>query len=52
MSNLYSKMAKAAGIVITKVRCCKCGKEQTVNGAQCLANGWPECHGETMELVR
>ena len=51
-NGMYNDMAKAAKIVVTKVRCRKCGAEQTVNGAHCLANGWPECHGETMELVR
>jgi len=29
---MYNDMAKAAKIVVTKVRCRKCGKEQTVNG--------------------
>jgi hypothetical protein len=48
----YRQMEEAAGITETRVRCRTCGEEQSVRGAYCLAHGWPECHGETMELVR
>lgn len=47
---MYRQMAEAAGIVKAKVRCRTCGREEDIDGAHCLANGWPECHGETMAL--
>lgn len=50
---LYRKMADSdpalrAGIV----HCCKCGQEQRVDSAHCLAHGWPTCCGYTMSLGR
>jgi hypothetical protein len=35
----------------TTVRCAGCRREQRVNFAQCLATGWPTCHGQTMQLA-
>ncbi len=35
----------------SNVKCETCGKVQMVNGADCLAHGWPECHGYTMTLL-
>ncbi len=49
---MYKQMAEAAGISETKVCCRTYGKEQTVNGARCIAHGLPECHDETMRLVK
>jgi len=34
------------------VRCDKCERELKVDSAKCLATGWPECHGQTMRLMR
>jgi len=33
-----------------RVRCTTCGREQQVDAAACLRDGWPTCHGETMRL--
>lgn len=33
-----------------KAWCIKCGREESVNAAECLRNGWPECHGQTMTI--
>lgn len=33
-----------------KVWCRTCGREQSVNGAECLRSGWPKCHGATMSI--
>jgi Zn finger protein HypA/HybF involved in hydrogenase expression len=33
-----------------KVWCVKCGRELDVNAADCLRNGWPKCHGQTMTI--
>lgn len=33
-----------------KVWCHECGREQSVDPAQCLRSGWPMCHGETMSI--
>lgn len=35
----------------TLVRCPKCGSEQRVDAATCLASGWPLCCRETMFLI-
>lgn len=32
------------------VWCMKCGRSQEVNVAECIAEGWPQCCGETMWL--
>lgn len=49
---MYQQVSEEAGIASARVRCRKCGAEKTVDGAHCLAHGWPECHGETMRLLR
>lgn len=51
-NRMYDDMAKRAGLENVKVRCRHCGAEQDVKGAYCIAHGWPECHGETMRLVK
>lgn len=33
------------------VRCDACGREEVVDFGDCLANGWPLCHGYTMTLL-
>jgi len=33
-----------------KVWCRTCGREQDVNPADCLRNGWPKCCGYTMTI--
>jgi hypothetical protein len=37
--------------VTNRVRCEECGREQTVDVADCLNHGWPMCHGLTMTLL-
>lgn len=32
------------------VWCTVCGRSESVNGADCLRNGWPKCHGFTMTI--
>lgn len=32
------------------VWCKTCGREQKVNGADCLRDGWPKCCGHTMTI--
>jgi hypothetical protein len=32
------------------VWCVKCGRSQQVDAANCLAQGWPKCCGETMTI--
>lgn len=32
------------------VECNKCERQEKVNGAECLAKGWPKCCGYTMTL--
>lgn len=49
---LYRELAASdPALVRGLVRCQTCGREQRVDSAQCLAHGWPTCHGETMRLV-
>jgi len=33
-----------------KVWCRTCGREQAVDSAYCLRNGWPTCCGYTMTI--
>lgn len=33
-----------------KVWCKTCRSEQSVDGADCLQNGWPKCCGYTMTI--
>lgn len=51
-NGIHSRMAKEAKIETARVRCEKCGREQTMDGGDCLAHGWPKCHGYTMTLLR
>jgi len=52
VSGIHDRIAEDAGIKACRVRCHKCGREQTVDGGSCLANGWPTCcGGMTMTLV-
>lgn len=52
LAKLYEDMADAGKIERAKVRCDVCKREQEVNGATALRDGWPLCHGYTMHLVR
>lgn len=49
---LHDKLASESGIRVARVRCEKCGREFSVDGANCLQSGWPECCGYTMSLLR
>lgn len=56
LANIHETMAAAVckgGL--RKLRCMTCGHEEEEIGqkdiAECLRNGWPECHDRTMELV-
>lgn len=51
-NGLHNRIAEDAGITKCRVRCEKCGREQSVNGGNALAHGWPKCHGYTMTLLR
>lgn len=33
------------------VRCLTCHRVLNVDFADCLAHGWPKCHGQTMRLL-
>jgi hypothetical protein len=33
-----------------KVWCKICGREESVNSADCLRTGWPKCCGQTMTI--
>lgn len=48
---LHNQMAVEAGLKQATIRCEQCGKSQQVDGAKCLADGWPKCCGYTMRLV-
>ena len=43
--------AEAAAGLGNRVRCEACRQEKTVDPAECLRSGWPECHGRTMTLL-
>lgn len=47
--SIHEKIAKDAKLGNT-VYCHKCGKQKTVNPAECLAKGWPKCCTLTMSL--
>lgn len=49
---IHEKLAVDAGIKNATVRCDDCGKTINVDGAQCLAKGWPICCFRTMKLVK
>lgn len=34
----------------SKVWCKTCGREQSVNSAECLRSGWPKCCGYTLTI--
>jgi len=46
---LHRKLAEAIGNP-RRVWCKKCGREQAVDAARCLASGWPKCCGYTMTI--
>lgn len=50
--NVNEKLAADAGIKNATVRCDNCGKTLNVDGAQCLAKGFPVCCHYTMRLVK
>lgn len=33
-----------------KVWCIECGRSVKVDSVECLSDGWPECHGQTMTV--
>ena len=33
-----------------RVWCRTCGFSMTVDSGDCMAHGWPRCHGETMTI--
>lgn len=49
---LHEQLASDAGIKRAQVQCEKCKRILLVDGAKCLAEGWPQCHGYTMTLLR
>ena len=49
--NIYSKIVEdVPQLKRGRVWCRKCGRTLGVDSAECLAQGWPECHGETMTI--
>jgi hypothetical protein len=44
---MYKDMAET---LPNTVHCDKCDRYQTVDPAQCLRRGWPQCCGQTMVL--
>lgn len=36
----------------TLVKCDVCGKSKKVDFGYCLSNGWPECCGYTMRMIK
>lgn len=48
---MYKTLAKShPSIERGKVWCRTCGREERVNPARCLRNGWPKCCGYTMTI--
>jgi len=47
---MFSEIAAIPQIARGLVWCRKCGKEQKVNGSECLHSGWPKCCGYTMTI--
>jgi hypothetical protein len=47
----YRDLAEAMGGPDSYVRCDTCGTSREVSTPECLAHGWPSCHGSTMRLV-
>jgi len=48
--------AKAAAKAIAalhrgRVKCEKCGREQSIDASKCFERGWPKCCGYTMTLL-
>lgn len=51
VTDLHRKIAQAnPKLRRGKVWCLTCGAFRKVNSAHCLANGWPECCGQTMTI--
>lgn len=48
--SLHRAIADEALPNVKSVRCRKCGAEQPVDAADCLAHGWPKCCGATMTI--
>jgi hypothetical protein len=49
--NIHAKIAAdVPSIARGQVWCRKCGHMQKVNGAHCLAHGWPKHCGATMSI--
>ena len=46
---VHAKIAEAIGNPRT-VWCRTCGRSEPIDAADCLAHGWPKCHGYTMTL--
>jgi len=52
VKDIHKRIEVEANLGRAFVKCQKCGKEVWTNGAICLRSGWPECCGETMELLQ
>jgi Zn finger protein HypA/HybF involved in hydrogenase expression len=51
VSGLHQKIADdVPQLKRGQVWCRRCGNTFNVNGADCLANGWPKCCGQTMSI--
>lgn len=44
LAKSHSKLSRG------RVWCRKCSRSQSVDAADCLRRGWPECCGETMTI--
>ena len=47
--NFYEDLAARIGDP-QRVWCRICVRSELVDPAECLANGWPKCHGQTMTI--
>lgn len=51
MGSINEALAKShAKLSRGRVWCRKCARSQSVDPADCLRRGWPECCGETMTI--
>lgn len=51
LANIHRSIADSVpAIARGLVWCHECGRQLKVDGAKCLASGWPKCCGNTMSL--
>ena len=49
-TNIIKDICSHPSLKRGKVWCTICGREEIVDSASCMKNGWPKCHGQTMTI--